>query len=333
MRRSVTFGAIASMVATVAMPVMVLAAPQTVVVTPAHLQGWQEYPGTGEPAFVTDPSSPLPPGALQFDTPNPSDEVQMYRDLTPTAINQITKMSYSAKRLDGATYASPAYVLGINPNDGSTNEIYAWYEPVYNQPATTNYNDWQTFNLDTTTTKFWSFDTIDATHGGANGANLFTLSDVAAKYPNAKVIDLTLNVGSGTPGWSVRADNVTFNDTTWNFEVTNVPTDKNDCKNGGYASLTDANGKAFKNQGDCVSYVVSNKGGKNSTTTTTTTNTTITNTSNISVSNTNSQNANGGSAKSNGNTNNGKANGGNASNSNSSSSTITVTNGLPLPTF
>jgi len=34
------------------------------------------------------------------------------------------------------------------------------------------------------------------------------------------------------------------------------------CKNGGWQSLTDANGTAFKNQGDCVSYVAT--GGRNS---------------------------------------------------------------------
>lgn len=40
-----------------------------------------------------------------------------------------------------------------------------------------------------------------------------------------------------------------------------VPTDKNECKKGGWMDLTDANGVPFKNQGDCVSYVAT--GGKN----------------------------------------------------------------------
>jgi hypothetical protein len=40
-----------------------------------------------------------------------------------------------------------------------------------------------------------------------------------------------------------------------------VPVSKEQCKNGGWQYLTDSNGKPFKNQGDCVSYVAT--GGKN----------------------------------------------------------------------
>lgn len=48
------------------------------------------------------------------------------------------------------------------------------------------------------------------------------------------------------------------------FEVTsgfNTPVTKDDCKGSGWMNLTDANGRAFKNQGDCVSYVATH--GKN----------------------------------------------------------------------
>ena len=37
--------------------------------------------------------------------------------------------------------------------------------------------------------------------------------------------------------------------------VVTVPTNKDQCKNGGYATLTDQNGVVFKNQGQCVSFV------------------------------------------------------------------------------
>ncbi|MDB5176332.1 MAG: hypothetical protein JWM81_1190, partial [Candidatus Saccharibacteria bacterium] len=266
MKKKFYLGALFSMIAALGAPAIALAATQPVVVTPSSLQGWQEYPGSGQLSFVNDTTSPLPTGALQFDTPANPDEVQMYRDLTPTAIKKINSMSYSAKRLAGPAYASPSYTLGIDTNNDNTDDFYAWYEPVYNQPANTNYDQWQTFTLDKTTTKFWSFSAIDSSgHGGANGANFFTLTDVQNDFPKAKVIDLTLNVGSGTPGWSVRADNVTFDNTTWNFELKNVPTDKSQCKNGGYANYTDNDGTVFKNQGDCVSYVTS-KNGSNTTT-------------------------------------------------------------------
>jgi len=40
-----------------------------------------------------------------------------------------------------------------------------------------------------------------------------------------------------------------------------VPTNKNECKKGGWMTLVDSNGRGFKNQGDCVSFV--STGGKN----------------------------------------------------------------------
>lgn len=43
--------------------------------------------------------------------------------------------------------------------------------------------------------------------------------------------------------------------------ITFVATDKSQCKDGGWQTLTDANGTPFKNQGDCVSYVAT--GGRN----------------------------------------------------------------------
>ncbi len=319
-KRLATIGVIVAFAA----PLAASAAPTTVTVTPANLQGWEVYTygGSGQVSFVYDNTSPLPNAALQLDTPANSDESQIYRNLTPTAISQVTKMSYSAKRLAGPTFAAPAYIVGID-TDGNTatttDEVYAWYEPVYDSSAPTDYNNWQTFNLDTSTTPFWSFDTISAGKGGANGANFFTLNDVATTYPSAKVIDLTLNIGSGTPGWSTRTDNVSFNDTTWDFQMTNAPTDKDQCKNNGYKNYTDGNGEGFSNQGQCVSYVNTHKSR------------TVNKTTNkVHVKNQSTQNANSGNAKVKDNTSGGSAQSGNASNSNSSTTTITLTNN---PTF
>jgi hypothetical protein len=329
--KKLAIGAFTSLAATIALPFVALAAPKTTVVTPANLQGWQEYPGSGQLSFVKDATSPLPKGALQLDTPNTADEVQIDRSLKPTAINDVTNMSYSAKRVAGANYASPAYIVGVDTDNDDSADIYAWYEPVYNVSANTNFNKWQTFNLDSTTTKFWSFTAIDNNgHGGANGSNFFTLKDVENADSNAKIVELTLNTGSGTPGWSVRTDNVTFNDSTWDFEQTNVPSNKNDCKNGGYANYTDTKGTAFKNQGDCVSFVAKkngNNGNTSTTTTTNTTNTTVTNNNNVSVTNSNTQNATSGSVKIKGNQSSGSATSGNSSNSSGASTPVTISNG------
>ena len=67
-------------------------------------------------------------------------------------------------------------------------------------------------------------------------------------------------------GWAVGgnqtvlADNTQINDTTFTYEPASVP-NKDSCKNNGWKTMTDANGRKFKNQGDCVSYFATN--GKN----------------------------------------------------------------------
>lgn len=175
-------------------------------VTPIDYQDWQVYKSTGELSFTDD--------ALELSTP--SGYVQIYRDAaTPVAVNDIN-VSYQTKRLSGATHAAPSYVLGID-KDGNTadtsDEMYAWFEPVYNSGS--NYNSWNTWTLNQTA-KFWSMSTV-GTKGGANGANLFTLADVHSEFSNAKVIDYTINMGSGNDGWSALVDNVVTPETTYDF--------------------------------------------------------------------------------------------------------------------
>ena len=51
-----------------------------------------------------------------------------------------------------------------------------------------------------------------------------------------------------------RRDLVNFNGTTYDFELTNEPANKDACKKGGWQNLTDGDGQPFKNQGECVSY-------------------------------------------------------------------------------
>jgi hypothetical protein len=52
----------------------------------------------------------------------------------------------------------------------------------------------------------------------------------------------------------VRTDGFDFNGITYDFQLTNPPTSKDQCKEGGFANLTDADGNAFRNQGQCVSF-------------------------------------------------------------------------------
>ena len=66
------------------------------------------------------------------------------------------------------------------------------------------------------------------------------------------MLGLGVNIGTFNPGYTVATDGVQFNDTTYNFELGRRPASKDECKDGGWQSFNDP---AFKNQGDCVSYV------------------------------------------------------------------------------
>jgi hypothetical protein len=72
--------------------------------------------------------------------------------------------------------------------------------------------------------------------------------------PNAVVIGFGVNIGTNNPGYVVRTDGFNFNGTTYDFQLTNTPTAKEQCKDGGFADLTDAQGNAFTNQGQCVAF-------------------------------------------------------------------------------
>lgn len=55
---------------------------------------------------------------------------------------------------------------------------------------------------------------------------------------------------------TVLVDNVVINGTTFTFESPSAPQNKDECKNGGWRTFTNP---TFKNQGQCVSSVVSNR--------------------------------------------------------------------------
>ena len=96
---------------------------------------------------------------------------------------------------------------------------------------------------------------------GAGGPPFYTITELQAACPSAVVQSIGVAVGSNNPSYDVETDGITINGTTYNFELTNEPTSKDQCKNGGWQNLTDSIGHAFKNQGDCVSYFAT--GGKN----------------------------------------------------------------------
>jgi hypothetical protein len=272
MIKKLAFGSLAALLIGVTFAATASAAP-TVVVTPTNTQGWSTAdtrPG-GEVNFVTDATSPLPDGALQLMTSSStSAKAQYLHSATSTAttslsLADVTDLSYATRQVSGPVYADPSYQLVVDLNGAAAGGFTTLvYEPYQNGVVTPGV--WQTWDVDAG--QFWSSRSFTegtcAVVAGGGGAPFYTLTQLQAQCPNAEVLAFGVNVGSNNPDYNVYTDAVTFNGTTYNFEVTElvtpppptpVATSREACMNGGWRMLADANGNTFRNQGDCVSFV------------------------------------------------------------------------------
>jgi hypothetical protein len=83
-----------------------------------------------------------------------------------------------------------------------------------------------------------------------------TYANALANYGAMSVTGISLAEDSGWTGTEqvVNIDNTMINDVTYTYEIP-VATTRAECRDGGWQNVADADGNAFKNQGDCVSYV------------------------------------------------------------------------------
>jgi len=253
---AVVLTAVASFVAVAAF------AASTVVVTPSNQQGWTTAPPVadnrpgGTVGFILDSSAPGGTGALQLTTDTGAAKAQ-YMHTTSTPLADVTDLSYYTKQVSASFVSGDlSYQLAVclNGVSGTTCNGFTTfvYEPYWNGSVTPGV--WQSWDVDAG--QLWSSRTVTCSNGGvvngAGGPPLYTLSNINAMCPNAEVIGFGVNVGSNNPSYNVYTDLLTFNDTTYDFEVYSAPTDKDQCKNGGWQTF---NNPSFKNQGQCVSYV------------------------------------------------------------------------------
>jgi hypothetical protein len=248
----------------VALPFAAKAAtPSTVVVTPTNTQGWAtaDTRTGGAVSYVSDSTAPGDPsyGALKLTTDATTAAKVQYMHQANVPLGDVTDLSYSTKQNSAsfpggdASYQLPVCLGGVvgTTCTGFTTFVY---EPYQN--GTVIPGQWQ--NWDVESGQFWS--SRDYTNGacsvqaGAGGTYFYNLAGLKTNCPDAVVVGFGVNVGSGNPGYNVEADLVNFNGTTYNFEPFQSPSDKDACKKDGYKNLTDQNGMAFKNQGQCVSW-------------------------------------------------------------------------------
>ncbi len=236
----------------------------TVVVTPTNQQGWSmsdTRPG-GTVTFVSDPSSPLPSGALQLTTDLTTTAKAQYLHAANAPLSSVTEASYYTKQVSGTSVADPSYQLVMCLSGGTiaagtcgfSTLVFEPYQNPLMGPIVPK--AWQKWNV--ATGLFWSTRTVTCSNGTVVGtpggpAN-YTISDIQAMCPSAVVIGFGVNIGTNNPGYIVETDGFNFNGTIYDFQITNPPTSKDQCKDGGFANLTDAQGNTFRNQGQCVSF-------------------------------------------------------------------------------
>jgi hypothetical protein len=237
-------------------------ADSTVVVTPANTQGWSTAdtrPG-GAVNFVADATAPAGVGALELTTDATNEAKAQYIHSADLALSAVTDLSYETKQVSGPLVADPSYQVAVDLNGdaagGFTNLVY---EPYWN--GTVIPGTWQTWDVDAG--QFWSSgaftDGTCSVVNGAGGPPFYTLAALQAACPDAVVLGFGVNVGTYNPGYDVETDLVNFNGTSYDFEPYQAATSADQCKQGGFSTITRADGTSFTNQGDCVSYTRNGK--------------------------------------------------------------------------
>ncbi len=234
-----------------------------VVVTPANQQGWstQDTRPGGTVTFVSDPTSHYPPGALQLTTDLTITAKAQYLHAANTPLANVHELSYYTKQVSAVfPGGDPSYQLIVcltGPPTATTCPGFTTlvFEPYQNGVVVPGV--WQFW--DVAAGHFWSTRNVVCPHGalvaGNGGPPFYTLDEVKAMCPNAVAAGFGVNIGTNNPGYVVRTDGFNFNGTIYDFQVTNTPTSEEQCKHGGFVNFTDAQGKPFKNQGQCVAFV------------------------------------------------------------------------------
>jgi len=249
-----------------------LSAQSTVIVTPSNLQGWTGVaPGADTRPGGTVGIAPFADanggnGSLQLTTTSATTAKAQFMHAANVPLADVTELSYStfqqAANFAGgdASYQLPVCLGGFDANGACVGFTTFVYEPYENGLVTNG--QWQSWDVDAG--MFWSSRTVSVgscqTLAGFGGAPFYTLTSVNAMCPDAVVVGFGVNIGSNNPSYNVYSDFVNFTGTTYNFEMYQVPTSADQCKNGGWMTLKRGGGTAgFKNQGDCIQYVNTGK--------------------------------------------------------------------------
>ncbi len=218
---------------------------------------------------VVDASAPGGIGALQLTTDPSTTAKAQYMHTGPNVpLSSVMSLSYSTKQVSASFLAGdPSYQLpvclgGVSGTTcvGFTTLVFEPYENTAQGPVVPGV--WQSW--DVMAGQLWSSRSFTDSGtctvvAGGGGPPFYTVSGLSTACPNAVAVGFGVNIGSNNPSYNVYTDLVQFNSTTYDFEPYLVASNKDQCKNGGFANYRRADGSTFKNQGDCVSYTNNGK--------------------------------------------------------------------------
>jgi hypothetical protein len=170
----------------------------------------------------------------------------------PLAAASVISFTYAAAAGTTASGGSPRISIGIDENANGTRESYAFVDTLGCNNGSPD-NGTLSFSDTTCTVSYTGPDVGDVAESWVNWAAF------AAGHPTWTISENTVDdvpfVVVDQPGlWTV--SNVQLGQAA---DDEDVATKKDDCKKGGWADLTRADGSSFKNQGDCIQYVNTGK--------------------------------------------------------------------------
>jgi hypothetical protein len=255
---------LAGLLALAAVPAAATAATTTETVYPDSTS-WTSAdtraPGSFD--FVAGPAAaPLGSGSLHLITPDGSSKVNIANGLlTGDSLADVDALSYFTYRSSASTGSPvqvPSLQLAVSDPQATGGFTTLVFEPVYNTDQGTIADDtWQQWDARNGGQGVW-WSTHDLPNQPAF-TGYRTWDQIVADNPGATIQAAFINQGSGNPGIDANVDAVTLgasgDATTYDFEPDSAPASANDCKDGGWTTFH----PAFRNQGDCVSSVVSGR--------------------------------------------------------------------------
>lgn len=221
---------------------------------------WVLYTRAGTPptagAFVDGPATPPEgTGSLQLSTVTGAEKVFLFNyDHVGTPIAEVDDIAYSTYRQAGSAQQVAALNVQIDSN-GAAPAGFATlvFEPVYNtDQGTVESGEWQDWDA-APNGIWWSTQPINGQCAGATADCDKTWAEIVANNPEATILAVGVNQGSGNPGLVSSVDAFTFDETTYDFEVVGdadgdgVKDDTDNCVDDANADQADADGDG---QGD-----------------------------------------------------------------------------------